>query len=240
MTRIIPAIDLIDGKCVRLEEGDYDRKKVYNEDPLEVAKEFADHGIRHLHLVDLDGAKAGEFINWKVLNAIATQTDLRIDVGGGIKTDNDLRIVLENGANQVNVGSLAVKNPMRLSRWLEQYGGEKIILSADARDEKVAIHGWQTQTELDLLAFLTDYVAKGIQTAVVTDIARDGMLAGPAFDLYEKIQDHIPDLKLVASGGVSSMADVAALIQQKLDGIIIGKAIYEGRISLGALAKQLS
>ncbi len=239
MSRIIPAIDLIEGKCVRLEEGDYARKKVYNEDPLEVAKSFADHGIRYLHLVDLDGAKAGQLINWRVLERICSQTDLLVDLGGGIKTEEDLRVAFECGANQVNVGSLAVKDKELFVSWLQSMGGERIILSADARQGKVAIHGWQTQTELELIPFLQEYVAEGVQTAVVTDIAKDGMLSGPAFGLYQDIQAEVPTLQLVASGGVTSMEDVVALDEQNLFGIIIGKAIYEGRILLKDLQSFL-
>lgn len=235
MTKIIPAIDLIDGKCVRLEEGDYTRKKVYNEDPVEVAKSFADAGIKHLHLVDLDGAKAGRLINWAVLEAITKATTLRVDLGGGIKTDEDLRLAFECGAKQVNIGSLAVKNPELFLDWLARYGADKLILSADARNKKVAIHGWQTQTEHQLIPFMADYVSQGVQTAVVTDISKDGMLQGPALALYAEIQSEIPSLNLVASGGVSSMEDVQKLIDSNIYGIIIGKAIYEGRISLQAL-----
>ncbi|MFK7921282.1 MAG: 1-(5-phosphoribosyl)-5-[(5-phosphoribosylamino)methylideneamino]imidazole-4-carboxamide isomerase [Bacteroidia bacterium] len=236
MTKIIPAIDLIDGKCVRLEEGDYARKKVYNEDPVEVAKSFADAGIQYLHLVDLDGAKAGRLINWAVLEKITQATELQVDLGGGVKTDEDLRLAFESGANQVNVGSLAVKNPELFLDWIARYGADKMILSADARDGKVAIHGWQTQTEHKLIPFLKDYVKQGIQTAVVTDISKDGMLQGPAVELYEEIQREVPHLKLVASGGVSSMEDVHTLIKSNIYGIIIGKAIYEGRITLKELS----
>ncbi len=239
MTKIIPAIDLIDGKCVRLEEGDYARKKVYNEDPVEVAKSFADAGIRHLHLVDLDGAKAGRLINWKVLEGITEATSLHVDMGGGIKTDEDLRLAFECGAKQVNIGSIAVKNRELFLDWVARYGAERLILSADARDKKVAIHGWQTQTELELIPFLADYVEQGVQTAVVTDISKDGMLQGPAIELYAEIQSQIPTLNLVASGGVSSMDDVQKLIESNIYGIIIGKAIYEGRISLQALSAIL-
>jgi phosphoribosylformimino-5-aminoimidazole carboxamide ribotide isomerase len=235
MSRIIPAIDLIEGKCVRLEEGDYARKKVYNEDPLEVAKQFADHGIRYLHLVDLDGAKAGRLINWRVLEKICNGTNLQVDLGGGIKTDEDLRIAFESGAQQVNVGSLAVKDKVLFVSWLQRLGGKKIILSADARDGKVAIHGWQTQTEIDLLDFLQEYVAEGIQTSVVTDISKDGMMQGPAYDLYQQIQAEVPSLQLIASGGVTTMDDVEKLHTQDVFGIIIGKAIYEGKITLSDL-----
>ena len=235
-SRIIPAIDLIEGKCVRLEEGDYERKKIYNEDPIEVALSFQDHGIRDLHLVDLDGAKAGQLINWKVLERICNQTNLHVDVGGGIKSDEDLHIAFESGAEQVNIGSLAVKEPEIMAKWIAQYSGEKILLSADSRDRKIAIHGWQNVTDIELFAYLDDYMKQGISTAVCTDIARDGMLSGPAFELYEEISRELPGLELVASGGVSSVDDVEKLIEMELHGIIIGKAIYEGRISL----KQLS
>lgn len=237
MTKLIPAIDLIDGKCVRLEEGDYTRKKVYNEDPVEVAKSFADAGIEYLHLVDLDGAKAGRLINWKVLEDITQATNLQVDMGGGLKSDEDLRLAFECGARQANVGSIAAKNRPLFLDWLSRYGAEKLILSADARNGRVAIHGWQTETQFELLPYLQDYHEQGVQSAVVTDISKDGMLQGPAFELYEEIQRTIPELELIASGGVSSLQDVIQLKEAGLHGIIIGKAIYEGRIKLAELSQ---
>ncbi|MEL7340190.1 MAG: 1-(5-phosphoribosyl)-5-[(5-phosphoribosylamino)methylideneamino]imidazole-4-carboxamide isomerase [Bacteroidota bacterium] len=237
MTKLIPAIDLIDGKCVRLEEGDYARKKVYNEDPVAVAKSFADAGIEYLHLVDLDGAKAGRLINWKVLEGITQATTLHVDMGGGLKSDEDLRLAFECGARQVNVGSIAAKNRPLFLDWLSRYGTERLILSADARNGRVAIHGWQTQTQFELIPYLQDYHAEGVHHAVVTDISKDGMLQGPAFGLYQEIQETVPDLNLIASGGVSSLEDVIQLKEAGLHGIIIGKAIYEGRIKLAELSQ---
>ncbi len=234
--RIIPAIDLIDGKCVRLEKGDYSRKTEYREDPLEVAKEFEDAGLTHLHLVDLDGAKASHLINWKVLERICTQTDLSVDVGGGIKSDQDLRIALESGAKQVNVGSLAVKHPAQFSAWLQEKGGEVIILSADVRDGKIAVSGWQEQTTILLGDFIRSFLPYGLRTVVTTDISRDGVLAGPAIELYQTLLSLFPELDLVASGGVSSMKDLEHLASDGLGGAIVGKAIYEGKIKLKELA----
>jgi phosphoribosylformimino-5-aminoimidazole carboxamide ribotide isomerase len=235
--RIIPAIDLIDGKAVRLEKGDYARKKVYNEDPLEVAKAFEAVGLRYLHLVDLDGAKAGRFQNWKVLERICGQTGLAVDTGGGIKTDDDLRIVFESGAQQANIGSLAVKDREQMLAWLATYGGERLILSADVRDKLVAVAGWQEQTELEVVAFIEGYQKEGIRTAVVTDIAKDGMLAGSSLDLYRELREALPDLDLVASGGVTSLQELEELQALGLGGAIIGKAIYEGRIGLEELGR---
>lgn len=233
--RIIPAIDIIEGKCVRLEKGDYARKKNYHEDPLEVAKSFEDHGLTYLHLVDLDGARQGEVINWKVLERIASQTQLHIDFGGGVKQEKDLRIVFEAGGRQVNVGSLAVKEPERFTDWLREYGGGKLILSADVREGRIAVSGWQEQTELQVIDFVGRYMERGVQTAVVTDIARDGMLQGPSFDLYRHLLSELPELELVASGGITTLADLDQLQRIGMDGAIIGKAIYEGRISLAEL-----
>ena len=235
--RIIPAIDLIDGKAVRLEKGDYARKKVYNEDPLEVAKAFEAVGLRYLHLVDLDGAKAGRFQNWKVLERICGQTGLAVDTGGGIKTDDDLRIVFESGAQQANIGSLAVKDREQMLAWLATYGGERLILSADVRDKLVAVAGWQEQTELEVVAFIEGYQKEGIRTAVVTDIAKDGMLAGSSLDLYRELREALPDLDLVASGGGTSLQELEELQALGLGGAIIGKAIYEGRIGLEELGR---
>ncbi|WNJ18727.1 1-(5-phosphoribosyl)-5-[(5-phosphoribosylamino)methylideneamino]imidazole-4-carboxamide isomerase [Pontibacter sp. G13] len=233
--RIIPAIDLIEGKCVRLEEGDYDRKKVYNEDPLEVAKSFEAHGIQYLHLVDLDGAKAGKVINWRILEKIASQTSLTVDFGGGVKSDEDLKICFESGAAQVNVGSTAVKQRELFLSWLEAQGPDRMILSADAKDRKIAVSGWQEGTDLALDSFIGEYLEAGIRYVVCTDIAKDGMLQGPSTELYGELTDQFETLKLVASGGITTMADVEALAELKLEGAIIGKAIYEGRISLPEL-----
>lgn len=234
-SRIIPAIDLIDGKCVRLEKGDYSKKKVYNEDPLEVSKEFEAAGIQYLHLVDLDGAKAGKPQNLHVLEKIATQTRLVIDFGGGIKAEDDLKAALDAGANQVNIGSTAVKKADLFKAWLSSYKGDKIILSADVRDRCIAIHGWQTQTAIELDDFLEENMAAGVSTTVITDISKDGMLEGPAIGLYKDLMSKFPELNLVASGGVSSLEDVHALEAMGIYGIIIGKAIYEGRIKVADL-----
>lgn len=234
--RIIPAIDLIDGKCVRLEKGDYNRKTEYREDPLEVAKEFEDAGLQYLHLVDLDGAKAGTLLNWKVLERICSNTTLTVDVGGGIKSDEDLRVALECGAKQVNVGSLAVKQPEKFRQWLQEKGGDTMILSADVREGKIAVSGWQEQTEIALEAFIEGFVADGLKTVVTTDISRDGMLTGPSIELYHQLRTEFPELDFVASGGVSNMSDLEALATLGMGGAILGKAIYEGRIKLEELA----
>lgn len=233
--RIIPAIDIIEGKCVRLTKGDYNTKKVYNEDPLEVAKQFEDAGIEYLHLVDLDGAKASHIVNYKVLETIASKTNLEIDFGGGLKSDDDVRIAFDSGAQQITGGSIAVKNPEIFETWLGKYGSEKIILGADAKDERIATNGWLETSELELLPFLKDYQKKGVQYVVCTDISKDGMLEGPSMLLYTKILKEIPELKLVASGGVSNYFELAELKGLGCDAAIIGKAIYENRISLKQL-----
>ncbi|MCO6480565.1 MAG: 1-(5-phosphoribosyl)-5-[(5-phosphoribosylamino)methylideneamino]imidazole-4-carboxamide isomerase [Phaeodactylibacter sp.] len=235
---IIPAIDLIDGKCVRLTEGDYTQKKVYNEDPLEVAKEFEAHGIRRLHLVDLDGARAKHIVNHRVLERIATQTSLRIDFGGGLKSDEDVRIAFESGARQVTGGTVAVKEPERFLGWLQQYGPERIILGADFKDGKIAVSGWQEQSELELFAFLEDYIQKGVQYSICTDISKDGRLEGTALELYKDIIARFPGLKLIASGGVTAIGEVEALREAGCYGAIIGKAIYEGKIRLEDLIER--
>lgn len=236
---IIPAIDLIDGKCVRLSQGDYERRKVYNEDPLEVAKGFQDAGIKRLHLVDLDGAKASHIVNHKVLERLATQTTLVIDFGGGLKTDEDLRIAFESGASMVTGGSIAVKSPAVFESWLSRYGSGKIILGADVKGEHIAVTGWTESTDTQLMPFLKGYIAKGVSKVICTDISKDGMLEGPALDLYRTILDTHPDVYLVASGGVSSVNDLEALAEAGLPAAIIGKAIYEGRILLKELTRFL-
>lgn len=236
-TRIIPAIDLIEGKCVRLTQGHYGSKKIYNENPLEVARAFADAGIQSLHLVDLDGAKAGQFINWRVLDAICSKTSLTVDVGGGIKSPEDLRVVFLSGAAQANIGSAAVKQRTDFLGWLEEYGPEKIILSADVRDRKVAIDGWQDTTDQTVEPFIQSYLEEGLRYVVCTDISKDGMLQGPATELYKELSEAMPEMKLVASGGVSSLDDIMDLMSLQLSGIIIGKAIYEERISVAELSR---
>ena len=201
--RIIPAIDVIDGKCVRLSKGDYNTKKVYNEHPLEIAKQFEAHGIEYLHLVDLDGAKASHIINHKVLETIATQTNLKIDFGGGLKTDEDVKIAFESGARQVTGGSIAVKQPAVFKNWLERYGADKIILGADANNEKIAVGGWLEESDEELIPFVEKYLKSGVSHVICTDIAKDGMLQGPSFALYKKMLEQLPGLKLIASGGIS-------------------------------------
>ncbi len=233
--RIIPAIDIIDGQCVRLSKGDYDTKKIYNENPLEVAKEFEGAGIQYLHLVDLDGAKSKHIVNHKILEQIATNTSLKIDFGGGLKTNDDLRIAFESGANQITGGSIAVKNPQVFNSWIETYGSDKIILGADAMDEKVAVSGWQEESNEELLPFIKAYQEKGIQYVICTDISKDGMLEGPSFALYEKILTEVTDVKLIASGGISTFDELPKLAEMGCEGTIIGKAIYENRISLKQL-----
>ncbi|MCF8358290.1 MAG: 1-(5-phosphoribosyl)-5-[(5-phosphoribosylamino)methylideneamino]imidazole-4-carboxamide isomerase [Prolixibacteraceae bacterium] len=232
MITIIPAIDLIDAKCVRLSQGDYKQKTVYNENPLEVAKMFEDAGIRRLHLVDLDGAKAKHIVNYKVLENIASKTNLVIDFGGGLKSDDDLRIAFESGASMITGGSIAVKNRETFLRWIEKYGAEKIILGADAKNGKIAVSGWQEESEEDIIPFIQSYIDKGISKVISTDISRDGMLSGPSFDLYRDILSRFPKLELIASGGIASMKDIYELDEMGLPGVITGKAIYENRISL--------
>lgn len=265
--RIIPAIDIIEGKCVRLTKGDYNTKKIYNENPLEVAKEFEDAGIEYLHVVDLDGAKASEIINYKVLEQIATKTNLKIDFGGGLKADKDLEIAFNSGANQITGGSIAVKNPTIFKSWIEKYGAEKIILGADFYPDnsggKIATNGWQEESSLELIPFIKDYQKEGIQYVICTDISKDGMLEGPSFKTYSRIlnncvianvmkQSDIEEkitsslhprnyksLKLIASGGISTFSELPKLAESGCEGVIIGKAIYENKISLKQLEKYI-
>lgn len=232
MFQIIPAIDLIDGKCVRLTQGDYAQKKVYNENPVEVAKMFEDAGINRLHLVDLDGAKQKKIVNAKVLENIASKTKLSIDFGGGIQSDTDIQLAFDCGAKQVTGGSIAVKNPEMFQSWLARYGGEKIILGADARNEKIAVSGWEEETTVWVYDFLEEYISKGVKYTISTDVAKDGLLQGPSLDLYKKMKTQFADLQIIASGGVSNMKDIEELAEMNLYGVIVGKAIYEGRISL--------
>ncbi|MDE5491591.1 1-(5-phosphoribosyl)-5-[(5-phosphoribosylamino)methylideneamino]imidazole-4-carboxamide isomerase [Elizabethkingia meningoseptica] len=237
--RIIPAIDIIDGKCVRLSQGDYNTKKVYNENPLEVAKEFEDHGIKYLHLVDLDGAKSKQIINYKTLEQIASKTSLQVDFGGGIKAQKDIDIAFECGAHQITGGSIAVQEPEIFTKWIEQYGSEKIILGADCKNRKIATHGWLESSELDVIDFIRDYTQKGISYVICTDIAKDGMLEGTSNELYKEILENTA-VKLIASGGVSKMEDLHLLKEIGCEGVILGKAIYEGRIKLNELQKLIS
>jgi phosphoribosylformimino-5-aminoimidazole carboxamide ribotide isomerase len=236
--KIIPAIDIIDGKCVRLSKGNYDTKKIYNEDPLEVAKRFEAYGIKFLHLVDLDGAKSNQIVNQKVLYNIATKTKLHIDFGGGLKKHEDVAIAFENGAAQITAGSIAAKSPLIFAAWLETYGAEKIILGADCLDRKIATNGWLQQTEDDVVNFITAYQSKGVKYCICTDISKDGMLQGPSEKLYEEILQK-STINLIASGGISCLADVAKMKQIGCHGTIIGKAIYENKILLKDLSPFL-
>jgi phosphoribosylformimino-5-aminoimidazole carboxamide ribotide isomerase len=237
MIQLIPAIDLIEGKCVRLSKGDYDTKKIYNENPLEVALEFEAHGISRLHVVDLDGAKAGRIINHKVLETIASKTGLIVDFGGGLKTSDDLRIAFESGASMVTGGSIAVKNPDEFEGWIAKYGSRKIILGSDVKDRKIAVSGWLETSELDLFPYLDSYMSKGITQTICTDISKDGMLEGPSLELYADIQERFPSLFLIASGGVSCMDDIEKLHEAGIPAVIFGKAIYEGRITMAEIER---
>ena len=232
MIELVPAIDMIEGKCVRMTQGDYDTQKIYNESPLEVAKQFQDAGVTRLHMVDLDGAKAGHIVNYRMLEKVASHTDLSIDFGGGLKSDDDLHIAFDCGAQMVTGGSIAVKNPDLFLSWITRYGSERIILGADAKEKKIAISGWKEGTAIDLIPFIKDYQSKGISKVICTDIARDGMLQGPAVKLYQEMQQEMPELYVIASGGVSSMGDIERLEEANIPAVIFGKAIYEGRISL--------
>jgi phosphoribosylformimino-5-aminoimidazole carboxamide ribotide isomerase len=229
---IIPAIDIIDGKCVRLTQGDYAQKKVYNEHPLEVAMAFEDAGLRRLHLVDLDGAKAGRVKNWKVLETLAGKTGMVIDFGGGIKTAEDVDIVFNSGAAMATVGSIAVKDGPLFISWLQEYGAGRFLLGADVKEEKIAIGGWMETTDRWVYDFIQEYMEKGVRQVFCTDVSKDGLLQGPALDLYRNIIDKFPELHFIASGGVSGMDDVRRLAEIGCKGVIIGKAIYEGRILL--------
>lgn len=250
--RVIPAIDIIGGKCVRLSQGDYNTKKVYNEHPLEVALEFEAHGVQHIHLVDLDGAKAKHIVNYKVLETIAAKTNLKIDFGGGLKTNEDLKIAFECGAGQITGGSIAVNDRDTFLGWIETYGAERIILGADVKDERIAIAGWQEESDKKLIPFVKDYLKKGIRYIICTDIEKDGMLAGPAIELYQRLLEEtkvnktvvsmsgvedvkIPGINLIASGGIANFEDLPALQEIGCEGAILGKAIYENKISLEQL-----
>ncbi len=241
--RIIPAIDIIDGKCVRLTKGDYNTKKIYNENPLEVAKEFEAAGIEFLHVVDLDGAKASQIINYKVLEQIASKTSLKIDFGGGLKSNKDLEIAFSSGANQITGGSIAVKNSDIFESWIEKYGAQKIILGADFYPDsaggKIATNGWQEESTLELIPFIKRYQDKGIQYVICTDISKDGMLQGPSFDVYKEILTEVKNVKLIASGGISTFDELPRLAENGCEGVIIGKAIYEKKISLKQLEQYI-
>lgn len=237
--RIIPAIDIINGKCVRLTKGDYNSVKVYNEHPLEVAKQYEAAGIQYLHLVDLDGAKSNRIVNYKILEQMTSKTNLKVEFGGGLKSDKDIHIAFESGVCQVVGGSVAVKNKALFQEWINKYGSDKIILGADHVNQKIAVNGWKETSKLDLTDFIQEYLKKGIEYIICTDIARDGMLQGPSVDLYQKIQEQNQNkaIKLMASGGVTSLDDLSVLKEIGCEGVIIGKAIYENKISLKQLKK---
>ena len=241
--RIIPAIDIIDGKCVRLTKGDYSTKKIYNESPLEVAKEFEAAGIEYLHVVDLDGAKASQIMNYKVLEQIASKTSLKIDFGGGLKSDKDLEIAFNSGAHQITGGSIAVKNSAIFESWIEKYGAQKVILGADFYPDnvggKIATNGWQEESTLELIPFIKGYQDKGIQYVICTDISKDGMLQGPSFEVYKKIISEVKNVQLIASGGISTFDELPRLAENGCEGVIIGKAIYEKKISLKQLEQYI-
>lgn len=239
MIEIIPAIDIIDGKCVRLTQGDYNQKTVYNEDPVEVAKMFEDAGIKRLHTVDLDGARSSHVVNTRVIERIATHTNLTIDFGGGIKSDEDLRKAFDAGAQMVTIGSVAVKEPELFASWVETYGGDKIILGADVKNGYISISGWLEEGEQKLMDFIAYHTKNGIHNVLCTDISRDGMLQGPAIDLYKDIMAHYPTLHLIASGGVSCINDIERLNDAGIPAVVFGKAIYEGRINLKELERFL-
>jgi phosphoribosylformimino-5-aminoimidazole carboxamide ribotide isomerase len=236
--KIIPAIDTIKGRCVRLTKGDYDTEKVYSEDPLQVAKGFEELGITRLHLVDLEGAKSGHICNSEVLRRVASGTNLKIDFGGGVKSDEDIELAFQCGANQVTGGSIAVSNPELFEKWMEKYGSEKMILGADVRNEMVSISGWKEDSDYHLFKFLENYQKKGVKTVICTDISKDGMLQGPAVELYQAVMKEFPNLELIASGGVSNIEDVRILNEIGCWGVIIGKAIYEKRIDMNELVNE--
>ena len=238
MIQIIPAIDIIEGKCVRLTQGDFQRKKEYGE-PLEMAKQFEDHGLERLHLVDLDGTRKKKVVNFRILEQIASKTGLVIDAGGGLRTNEDVRIVFESGAHMITGGSIAVKDQSTFMGWISRYGPEKIILGADFKAEKIAVSGWLEETSLDLLKFISDYKERGLMKAICTDIDKDGMLQGPSLAMYKRIKEEQESLFLIASGGISKMNDIEILDQTRIDGVIVGKAIYENKIDLKTLESYI-
>lgn len=239
MIELIPAIDIIDGKCVRLSQGDYNSKKVYNDNPLEVAKEFEAHGIHRIHIVDLDGAASSHIVNYRILEQISLKTSLIVDFGGGIKSDQDVHIAFDSGAQMITIGSIALKDPDLFIKWLHEYGREKIILGADVKDRKIAVNGWMEGSTKDIIPFLDEYTQKGVEKVICTDIDQDGMLQGPSIELYQEIQKEFPQIYLIASGGVSSIDDIIALEEAQIPAVIFGKAIYEGKITLKDLYRFL-
>lgn len=234
--RIIPAIDIIDGSCVRLTKGDYTQKKVYNNDPVAVARQFEEAGLKYLHLVDLDGAKTGAIVNWNIVDRIVNETGLIVDFGGGIKREEDIQKLIDLGVKQVNLGSIAVKDPDLVSSWIDKFGADTIIISADVKEYKIAITGWMEKTTTSLSDFVGDYVKRGARYITCTDIGVDGTLEGPNRVLYENLLEEYPEIRLIASGGVSTVDDLKLLAETRVDGVIVGKAIYEGRITIGELA----
>lgn len=232
MIQIIPAIDILDGKCVRLQQGDYEAKTCYHDDPIEVAKEFERYGIQHIHVVDLDGARSKHIVNTPILKRMAAETSLTFDFGGGIKTDEDIELAFANGASQVTVGSIAVQNPDLFLGWLEKYGTDRIILGADAKDGQISINGWKEGSGIDLIDFLKKYIDAGVTRVLCTDISKDGMMKGPSIELYKQIMEQFPTLKLTASGGVSRIQDIEELNQVGIHSVVTGKAIYEGSLTL--------
>jgi phosphoribosylformimino-5-aminoimidazole carboxamide ribotide isomerase len=237
MIQIIPAIDLIDGKCVRLTQGDYNQKKEYHSNPVEVAKMFEDAGIKRLHLVDLDGAKQKHIVNHQVLKNITSATNLDIDFGGGLQSDEDLKIAFDSGAKQITAGSIAVKNPEKVQSWLTQFGRERIILGADTKEGMIAVHGWQETSDLSIQQLMNQFLRFGISYSICTDVAKDGLLQGPSFDLYKQLSKEFPQINWIASGGVSEFADIEKLNEMNIYGVIVGKAFYEGHITLKQLAQ---
>ena len=239
MIEIIPAIDIIDGKCVRLTQGDYGKQKTYSDNPLEVAKLFEGYGVRRLHIVDLDGAKSSHVVNLRVLEQIASHTDLVIDFGGGIKSENDLTLSFNAGASMLTIGSLAVKNPDLVKGWLKDYGAERFIIGADVKDEKISINGWKEEGEDTLYPFLERYTSEGVVNVLCTDLSRDGMLQGPSLTLYENILKRLPELHLIASGGVGGVDDIRKLNEMGVPAVVFGKAFYEGLIRIEQLKEFL-
>ncbi|CAN5319675.1 1-(5-phosphoribosyl)-5-[(5-phosphoribosylamino)methylideneamino]imidazole-4-carboxamide isomerase [soil metagenome] len=235
--RIIPAIDIINGKCVRLTQGDYGKMKIYREDPVEVAKEFEDADLEYLHLVDLDGAKKGKVVNWKIIEAIQAETALKVDFGGGVKTEEEVETLLDMGIEQINIGSLAVKQPDVFAGFIKKFGSDNFILSADVRNEKIQLTGWQESSDITIYDLVTKLEKDGLQYITCTDINTDGMMAGPNFGLYKKLKKRFPQLKITASGGISSVEDLQELKYLKVHAVIVGKAIYEGKIKLAELNK---
>ncbi len=239
MIQIIPAIDIIDGKCVRLEQGNYEKKKVYDLDPLEVAKMYEDHGLKNLHMVDLDGARAKHVVNYKVLQHLSAHTNLHIDYGGGIKSDEDIKIIFDSGAKQVTLGSIAVNNKPLFSEWLDKYTGNRIILGADVKNKKIAIQGWKKITDVNVFDFIDDYMQQGVKYILCTDIAKDGMLEGTSVELYKELNKAFPKLNIIASGGITNIEEIKILNEMGIYGVIIGKAFYEGRIKLDELQEYM-